>query len=54
MDILKILVSKIKSDLNIKNKDGYAPLHIALRANEEDVVHYLLDRGANAELETNT
>ena len=44
----------MKSDPNIKNKDGYSPLHIALWAKNEDLALYLLDWGADAELESTT
>lgn len=54
LDIVKILCSKMKSDVNLKNKDGYSPLHIALWASNEEIALYLLDKGADAELETTT
>jgi len=46
------LIQKIKSNPNLKNKDGYSSLHIALRAKNEELALYLLDKGADAELET--
>jgi len=34
-------------DLNIQNKYGWTPLHIAIRRNHKDMVEYLLDKGAD-------
>jgi ankyrin repeat protein len=47
-----MLIENFKADLNLKNKEGYSPLHISLRHKHESIAHYLLDRGANAELDT--
>ncbi len=34
-------------DVNIQNKYGWTPLHIAIRRNHRDMVEYLLDKGAD-------
>jgi ankyrin repeat protein len=34
-------------DLNIQNKYGWTPLHIAIRRNHKNMVEYLLDKGAD-------
>ena len=48
------MIQKVRSNPNLKNKDGYSSLHIALWAKHEDMALFLLDRGADAELETTT
>ena len=34
-------------DINIQNKYGWTPLHIAIRRNHKNMVEYLLDKGAD-------
>jgi len=34
-------------DLNLQNKYGWTPLHIAIRRNRKDMVAYLLEQGAD-------
>ncbi len=35
------------NDVNIQNKYGWTPLHIAIRRNHRNMVEYLLDNGAD-------
>jgi len=38
------------TDLNHKDENGYAPLHLALAPFQRDVAKYLIDSGANEEI----
>lgn len=35
------------ADLNMQNKYGWTPLHVAIRRDRRDMVEYLLDKGAD-------
>jgi len=35
------------ADLNMQNKYGWTPLHVAIRRDRRDMVEYLIDKGAD-------
>jgi len=35
------------ADLNMQNKYGWTPLHVAIRRDRRDMVEYLVDKGAD-------
>ena len=39
------------AQLNVQNQDLDTPLHLAIRANRADIVHILLEHGANPGIE---
>jgi len=45
-EALKALVDA-GMDVNLQNRYGWTPLHIAIRRNHRDMVEYLLDNGAD-------
>ncbi len=49
MEIFRMLLNR-DTDLNALNRDGLAPIHIAIRKNRYDIVEELLDAGANIEV----
>jgi ankyrin repeat protein len=52
-------LSKVKdfvnkgADINIKNKDGKTPLHIAVENNYEDIIKFLLENKADVNVKDN-
>jgi ankyrin repeat protein len=51
LDIVKVLL-QTKSNVNQTNSYGVTPLMVAVIAGHDHIVEYLLDNGANANLET--
>lgn len=45
---------KSRASVNVKDKEGYSPLHYAAEAGHADIVRILLERGADADLATDT
>ncbi|XP_067004714.2 ankyrin repeat domain-containing protein 49 [Anabrus simplex] len=52
LDVVKTIVEADPLCVNIRDKDGYTPLHRACYNNHVDVVDYLLSKGANIAAET--
>jgi len=46
-----LLLSNNNADINQKDNDGCAPLHLAARIGREAIVEFLLNNGANANLQ---
>jgi ankyrin repeat protein len=49
-NLAELLARKLGADVNVFNKDGMTPLHIACQLRNQNVVERLLLAGANANL----
>ena len=49
--LIKLLVEK-GTNIDIKNYQGYAPLHLAVKQHHKDVVEYLIKKGAKIDIRT--
>ncbi|KAK9884176.1 hypothetical protein WA026_005131 [Henosepilachna vigintioctopunctata] len=47
------LLIKYKADINMRNENGWTPLHLAIREGYEDVVYNLLRKGADINIKDN-
>lgn len=47
-EVIKILVEKYKAEIDPRTVHNKTPFHFACRRGEEEVVKYLLGKGANA------
>lgn len=50
-DVVKLLV-KQGSSVNMQSQNGFTPLYMAAQENHDDVVKFLLSKGANQSLST--
>ena len=48
----RLLIEKGKAPIDCRTDDGYTPLHLAVQNKQEDLVKYLLDRGAFVDIPT--
>ena len=48
------LLSKHGADVNVRDKDGWTPLHVAWRCGSVDIMRWLLNHGANANAQTDS
>ena len=51
-DLVAILVGRMKMTIDLWNKDGYSPLHLALKQWDEELAKFFIIKGANPHLET--
>ena len=47
LPVVKYLVEELKADVNTKNDKGYTPLHGAALIGRDDVIMYLMEKGAD-------
>jgi ankyrin len=50
-DVVKLLV-KQGASVNMQSQNGFTPLYMAAQENHDDVVKFLLSKGANQSLST--
>ncbi len=53
LEVIKFLIDELKIDINARNKYGETPLHYAAKTNNEQLITYLLNRGANPNIKDN-
>lgn len=46
IDVVRVLITR-KADINLRNKDGYTPLHFAVMKSDIDIARLLLANGAD-------
>ena len=46
LDIVKFLIEDCGTDVNVKSRDGWTPLHYAAKFGDVDIVKFLLNNGA--------
>lgn len=52
LDVVKILCEEDGVDINCRSKAGFTPLYMAAQEDKLDVVHHLLNKGADQSLGT--
>ncbi|ORX42663.1 ankyrin [Piromyces finnis] len=53
INLVKYLIEDIGLDINIQNKDGCTPLHYACEQGNENIVKYLIEKGADTSIKNN-
>ena len=51
VDVARVLIETGHADVNLQTLSGYTPLHIAALSGKAEFVQFLLDKGANRELQ---
>ena len=54
LEVVKFLVEKLGADVNHKDKTGFTPLHGAALIGDHDIIHYLVEKGADVTARANT
>jgi ankyrin repeat protein len=53
MPSVKFLIEELKVDVNLRDANGYTPLHHAAARGDNDLIMYLMSKGADIKAESN-